>query len=86
MAFIKDQVIEDPVTGLVFQFRTHPDGSSSMDVFGNFEFGNRNFGFRSDGTEMGRGTYVGENPVNRPTFDAPLLKVADWLPPDHPER
>ena len=56
---IKEQIIEDPVTGLTFQFERLPSGRMMLHLFGkSLQFGNRHFVFAEDGTEAGSGVYV----------------------------
>lgn len=51
-----EQVIEDPVSGLVFQFEVLPDGQRVLRVFGDLPHGNREFFFNHQGQEDGSGT------------------------------
>ncbi len=55
---IKEQIIEDPVTGLSFQFVAVPGGDAPfrLRVFGDLSFGNREFLFDENGEEAGAGT------------------------------
>lgn len=53
-----EQVIEDAVTGLTFQFEVLPNGENRFRVFGNLPFGNRDFVFDAEGKEAGSGTAV----------------------------
>lgn len=54
---VKEQIIEDPASGLTFQFEVMPNGESRFRVFGdNLPFGNREFIFDDDGQEAGAGT------------------------------
>ena len=56
---IKEQIIEDPVTGLTFQFEVPPNGEPHLYVFGDLlEYGNRSFVFETDGRLAGAGTHV----------------------------
>ena len=56
---IKEQNIEDRITGLTFQFEKLPTGRMALRVFGKaIPFGNREFLFWTDGTEAGNGTVV----------------------------
>lgn len=55
---IKEQIIEDAVTGLVFKFEVHDNGGVSMYVYGNLELGNRrDFAFK-DGELVGTGSLL----------------------------
>lgn len=56
---VREQIIEDPASGLTFQFEVMPDGSPRLRVFGDLPFGNREFVFNADGEEAGAGTAVG---------------------------
>lgn len=54
---IREQVIEDPVTGLTLQFEIVPSGETRLHVFGGvLEFGNRTYMFDAEGKEAGAGT------------------------------
>lgn len=55
---IKEQIIEDPVTGLSFQFVVVPGSTARfrLRVFGNLPCGNREFLFDENGEEAGAGT------------------------------
>lgn len=55
---IREQIIEDPVSGLTFQFLLVPksDAPVRMRVFGNLPYGNREFSFDCDGNREGAGT------------------------------
>ena len=51
---VKEQIIEDLVTGLTFQFEVMPDGEMRFRIFGDsVPFGNREFFFDTDGAEAG---------------------------------
>ncbi len=55
---IKEQIIEDPVTGLTFQFESVPDDLDApfrLKIFGDLPYGNREFLFTQDGKEAGAG-------------------------------
>ena len=53
---IKEQIIEDAVSGLTFQFERHDDGTSRLRVYGDLPFGNREIYFDAEGKEGGAGT------------------------------
>lgn len=54
---IREQIIEDPVTGLTFQFEVTPSGEARMRVYGDsLKLGNRDFAFDTDGELAGTGT------------------------------
>ena len=54
---VKEQIIEDRVTGLTYQFEVTPDGEPRFRVFGkSLPFGNREIIFDADGVEAGSGT------------------------------
>ncbi len=54
---IKEQIIEDPASGLAFQFEVMPDGTSRFRVIGSqLPFGNREFVFSDLGEKCGSGT------------------------------
>ncbi|MCH8112187.1 MAG: hypothetical protein IH905_09590 [Proteobacteria bacterium] len=55
---IREQIIEDPVSGLTFQFLLMPDSDAPvrLRVFGALPHGNREFLFDHNGQEAGAGT------------------------------
>jgi hypothetical protein len=55
---IREQIIEDPVSGLTFQFECKPDSDAPvrLRIFGNLPHGNRELLFDQDGKEAGAGT------------------------------
>lgn len=53
---IREQILEDPASGLTLQFERWDDGRTAIRLYGKFPFGNRMFIFNSDGTEGGAGT------------------------------
>ena len=54
---VKEQIIEDRVTGLTYQFEVMPDGEMRFRIFGDgLPFGNREIIFDADGAEAGSGT------------------------------
>lgn len=55
---IKEQIIEDIVTGITLQFEVAPDGAPSLRLYGDFEFGNRDMSFSLEGENTGAGTLV----------------------------
>ena len=63
---IKEQIIEDPVTGLTFQFELRDDGSTKLRIYGDLSNGNREFVFDAEGEDQGSGTFLGE--VCRPSW------------------
>lgn len=61
---IKEQIIDDPASGLKFQFEVI-EGSNEpfrMNVFGDLPYGNRKIFFNADGKEGGGETYLGQEP------------------------
>ncbi len=57
---VKEQIIEDPVTGLTFQFEVMPDGEFKLRVFGAcLPLGNREFNFDEQSKWVGSGTFTG---------------------------
>lgn len=56
---IREQIIEDPVSGLTFQFDIDNSGTCWFRVIGDaLPFGNREFLFSESGDEAGAGTYA----------------------------
>ncbi len=58
VCMIKEQIIEDPVSGLTFQFELKPgsDAPVRLRIFGDLPHGNREILFDQDGVEAGAGT------------------------------
>lgn len=56
---IREQIIEDLVTGLTFQFETVDDGTTRLRIYGNsLPFGNRVFTFDNSGAQVAMGVAV----------------------------
>ncbi len=53
---IREQIIDDPVSELTFQFEAMTDGTSRLRIYGDLPFGNREFIFDGEGNEAGAGT------------------------------
>lgn len=55
---IREQIIEDPVSGLTFQFVSKPgsDAPVRLLIYGNLPYGNREILFDRKGAEAGAGT------------------------------
>ena len=54
---VKEQIVEDPVSGLTFQFEVLPSGTKILRIFGErLPYGNRDIFFDQDGIEDGSGT------------------------------
>jgi hypothetical protein len=53
---ILEQIIEDPASGLTFQFERMPDGRTRLCVFGDLPLGNREFIFDEQGALGATGT------------------------------
>lgn len=64
MCEIREQIIEDLVTGLTFQFERKEDSDCPvrLRIFGNLPYGNRELLFAPDGELGGTGTYLGDAP------------------------
>ena len=58
---IREQIIEDLVSGLTLQFETDLENSAPfrLRIFGNLPYGNREILFDVDGGEAAAGTYPG---------------------------
>ena len=74
MCAIREQIIEDPVSGLAFQFVSMPgsDAPVRLRIFGNLAYGNREILFDKNGDEAGAGTALSGS--CRPSW---LCEVAD---------
>ncbi|HZP56228.1 MAG TPA: hypothetical protein VFC53_01580 [Dehalococcoidia bacterium] len=66
---IREQVVEDPVSGLTLQFDVLPDGTFRLRVIGDIPFGNRDLIFNAQGEEAGGG--VGLTGAPRPGWLRP---------------
>lgn len=55
---IKEQIVEDPASGLTFQFRVMRDGEYKMVITGDLPFGNREIIFNTLGEETAAGTFT----------------------------
>jgi len=53
---IKEQIIEDEVSGLTLQFEHCDDGTSRLRIYGDLPLGNREIYFDLNGDEGGAGT------------------------------
>lgn len=56
---IREQIIEDPVSGLTLQFEQYPDGSSikaKLTIYGNVPYGSRELLFDAEGENAAAGT------------------------------
>lgn len=55
---IKEQIIEDPASGLTFQFALEPESDEPvrLTIYGDLPFGNRTIFFDQEGSESGSGT------------------------------
>ena len=57
---VKEQIVEDPVSGLTFQFEVVPDGEVKLKIFGeSLPMGNREISFTENGKQVGAGTFTG---------------------------
>ena len=55
---IKEQIVEDQVTGLTFQFEVTPSGERQLRIYGDLPYGNREIVFDQNGQKAGSGTFV----------------------------
>ena len=57
---IEEQIIEDPVSGLTFQFEVMPNSKARyrLRVFGNLPLGNREILFDEQGKNAGAGIFL----------------------------
>ena len=60
---VKEQIIEDPVTGLILHFSVGVDGYTKLVLHGDLPMGNREHIFYPDGSLMGSGTFIGQCPA-----------------------
>jgi hypothetical protein len=67
---IREQIVEDPASGLILQFECK-DGRARIVIAGeSLPYGNREILFDEEGREAGAGTLVGE--FRRPNWLKPL--------------
>jgi len=57
---VKEQIIEDPVSGLTLQFEVIPESTARyrLRIFGHIPHGNREIIFDIEGEEAGSGTVI----------------------------
>lgn len=67
---IKEQIIEDEVSGLTLQFDALPDGTFRLKIMGDIPFGGRDLIFNNEGEEAGGG--VGTCCAPRPSWLRPV--------------
>ena len=53
---LREQIIEDPVTGITFKVERTASGEGWLRLHGNIEFGNRDLMFDAEGRLVGTGT------------------------------
>ena len=63
---IKEQIIEDQVSGLTLQFERCEEGTSCLRIYGDLPFGNREIFFDAEGEKEGAGTSLVE--LRRPSW------------------
>jgi len=67
---IREQIVEDPASGLILQFEC-VDGRTRLVIAGEgLPFGNREIHFDTEGREAGAGTLLGE--FRRPSWLKPV--------------
>jgi len=61
---VREQIIEDPVSGLTIQFEVvetgFDDGRFRLRLFGDLPYGNREFIFDASGSEVGAGVALAD--------------------------
>ena len=63
---IREQIVEDPATGLILQFECVEDRTRLLIAGASLPFGNREIIFDKEGKEAAAGTFVGE--FRRPSW------------------
>jgi hypothetical protein len=67
---IREQIIEDPASGLTLQFEIREDGRPQLLIFGeSLPFGNREILFDHQGIETAGGSFAG---TSRPAWVGPI--------------
>ena len=66
ICIIKEQIIEDLVSGLTLQFERLDTETTKLTIYGDIPFGNREIIFDKDGEETGAGTAL--MGVRRPSW------------------
>ena len=69
---IREQIIEDPISGLTLQFERRDNGTTKLLIYGDLPYGNREFIFNEEGWEYASGVALGC--VSRPSW---LRQVKD---------
>lgn len=69
---VKEQIIEDPASGLTIQFEVMPSSTARfrLRIFGDLPFGNREILFDCEGQEAGSGTLT--TGLCKPTWSTPI--------------
>jgi hypothetical protein len=67
---VREQIIEDPASGLTLQFECHDGGLRLVIAGHHLSHGNREILFDREGREAGAGTLVGE--YRRPSWLKPV--------------
>ncbi len=63
---IREQIVEDPATGLILQFECRDDRTRLVIAGASLPFGNREIIFDKDGKEAAAGTFIGD--FRRPSW------------------
>ncbi len=63
---IREQLIEDPVSGLTLQFDRLDNGTTKLLIYGDLPYGNREFIFDERGEQIASGVALGS--VCRPSW------------------
>lgn len=58
ICLIREQIIEDPVSGLTLQFEYRDNGTSKLTIYGDLPFGSREIIFDENGEEAAAGTAI----------------------------
>ena len=67
---LREQIIEDEVSGLTFMIERTPSGEGRIRVLGDLPLGNRDFAFDQDGRLVGTGTSA--HNCRRPSWIKPV--------------
>ena len=67
---LREQIIEDEVSGLTIMVELTKSGEGRLRILGDLSFGNRDFAFDPDGRLVGTGTSI--HGCRRPSWVRPL--------------
>ena len=76
---LREQVIEDALSGLTLRLQVAEDGTSRLMIFGGIPFGNRESIFNHEGKEAGAGTSITQMCRASTAFHFGSRPSTDWV-------